>query len=126
MVDARDVSTPIATSIPLSHNDTSPLIDSTQFHSTVGALQYLLLTRSNIAYTVNRLAQFMQSPHEAHGIAVKRLLHYIKGTVFHGLLICKSSNLQLRAFSKANWARDRHDYKSTSATRAKLDAIITS
>ncbi|RVX23195.1 Retrovirus-related Pol polyprotein from transposon RE1 [Vitis vinifera] len=41
---------------------TNPLSDPTEYRTVVGSLQYLSLTRPDIAYTVNKLSQFMHQP----------------------------------------------------------------
>lgn len=59
--------------------------------SIVGALQYVTLTRPEIAYTVNKLCQFLSSPLETHWRAVKRILRYLSGTITHDLLLQPTS-----------------------------------
>ena len=56
MVDAKLVTTPMASSSSLSTFDGKPFPDHTLFHSTVVALQYLSLTRPDIAFCVNKLS----------------------------------------------------------------------
>lgn len=57
----------------------------------VGALQYVTLTKPDIGFSVNKVCQFMASPSESHWSAVKRILHYISGTISHGLLLAPTS-----------------------------------
>jgi hypothetical protein len=66
MTDAKPVSTPMASSTTLSAFDGEPFSDQTLFRSTVGALQYLALTRPDIAFSVNKLSQFMHKPTTLH------------------------------------------------------------
>ena len=56
MVNAKPVTTPMASSTSLSAFDGEPFPDHTLFRSTVGALQYLSLTRPDIAFCVNKLS----------------------------------------------------------------------
>jgi hypothetical protein len=58
--------------------------DPTLYRSLVGALQYLTITRPDIAYAVNSVSQFPHSPTEDHFLAVKRILRYVKGTLHFG------------------------------------------
>ncbi|KAM1666313.1 hypothetical protein ACFX1X_045967 [Malus domestica] len=113
MDGAKDVTTPMATSTLLILSDGSPLTDATTFRQLVGGLQYLSLTRPDISFTVNKLSQFMHRPTESHWQALKRLLRYLKGTIFHGILFRCSASSRLYAFSDADWAGDRDDRKST-------------
>ena len=43
--------------------------DPLTYRSTIGALQYLVLTLPEIAYAVSKASQFLQSPTERHWIA---------------------------------------------------------
>lgn len=95
--------------------DGMPLIDPTDYQSIVSGLQYLSLTHPDIAFSVNKLSQFMHRPTISHWSTVKRLLLYLNGTVHHGLFLRKSSPLCLHAFSKTDWAGDRHDCTLTIA-----------
>lgn len=40
--------------------------ETTLYKQIVGALQYLALTRKDIAFVVNFVIQFMQQPYDAH------------------------------------------------------------
>ncbi|PNY01136.1 hypothetical protein L195_g024424, partial [Trifolium pratense] len=115
MKDAKIVHSPMSTSSPLTRNDGTSAANITEYRSIIGALQYLSMTRPDIAYTVNKLAQFMQHPSSTHFTALKRLLRYLKATIFHGLHLKNSSSHNLYAFSDADWAGNRDDYTSTSA-----------
>lgn len=114
MLNANDVSTPMSPSnVPVLLDGTS-LTDAIEYRSVVGALQYLSLTRPDIAFTINKLSQFMHRPTTEHWSATKRLLRYLHGTIMHGLHLRKDSPLSLHAFSDANWV-DNVDDRSTSA-----------
>lgn len=43
----------------------------------VGALQYLTMTRPDIAYAVNIVSQFMHAPRTTHMHCVKRIFRYL-------------------------------------------------
>ena len=51
----------------------------------VGALQYLTMTRPDIAYVVHVVSQFMHAPCTSHLHAVKCIFKYLQGTSDHGL-----------------------------------------
>jgi hypothetical protein len=59
MNEAKPITTPMASTTSLSAFDGEPFPDHTLYRSTVGALQYLGLTRPDIAFPVNKLSQFM-------------------------------------------------------------------
>ncbi|XP_066380791.1 secreted RxLR effector protein 161-like [Miscanthus floridulus] len=87
--------------------------DATRFRSIVGALQYLTLTRPDIAFAVNKVCQFLHKPTTIHWKAVKRILRYIRFTVELGLRIIRSSSSLVSGFSDADWAGCVDDRRST-------------
>jgi hypothetical protein len=113
MLEAKPVSTPMASSTNLSAYEGEPFPDHTLFRSTVGALQYLSITRPDIAFAVNKLSQFMHKPTQTHWQSVKRLLRYLKSTIQFGLQIHRSSCNMLQAFCDADWAGNKDDRRST-------------
>ena len=108
MIGAKDVSTPLS--------------NSTEFRSVIGALQYLSFTQPDISFSVNKLSQFMHKPTVTHWTAAKRLLRYLKHllrylkhTIFHGLHIRKKSTFELITYFDTDWAGNYDDRTSTSA-----------
>lgn len=53
--------------------------------SLVGGLQYLVLTRPEITFTVHKLSQYVAAPTLQHVMAYKRILRYLKGIKDYGL-----------------------------------------
>jgi len=103
----------MASSTHLSACEGDLFFDPTLFRSTVGALQYLCITRPDISFCVNKLAQFMHNPTDLHWQAVKRLLRYLKQTVHYGLQFYRATSSSIQAYSDADWAGDRDDRRST-------------
>ena len=87
MHGAKAVVTPLSTTTVLKLLDGTSSVDSTEYRSIIGALQYLSLTRPDISFAVNKLSQFMHKPTATHLTAAKRLLRYLKHTIFHGIHI---------------------------------------
>jgi len=56
MSGAKDVSTPLSTTKSLQLVDGSAAVDSSEFRSIIGRLQYLSLTRPDISFAVNKLS----------------------------------------------------------------------
>ncbi|XP_035539541.1 uncharacterized mitochondrial protein AtMg00810-like [Juglans regia] len=113
MLSANGVTSPMSASTRLSIHDSPTFPDPTLYRSIVGSLQYLSLTRPDIAFSVNKICQFMHNPKHSHWQAVKRLLRYLKQTLNFGILLQKSSSLQIQAFSDADWAGCPDDRRST-------------
>lgn len=85
----------------------------------IGSLMYLAIgTRPDIAYAVNRLAQFTSNPKTVHWTAVKRIFRYLKKTKNHALTFGGDDdnirNSDLNFFCDADWANDTSDRKSIS------------
>lgn len=124
--EIKPVKTPMSSSATLSLHSTQPEVDAVKYRSIVGALLYVTLTRPYITFAVNKVCQFMQSPREDHWQAVKRILRYLKHTTDLGLLIRPSSNLQLHAFSDADWAGCPDDRRSTSGYAIYMGSSLIS
>lgn len=73
----------------------------------MGALQYYTFTRPYIAFAVNYACQFMPIPTNVLFHLVKRLIHYLQGSVDCGLHYSISQILDLQAYNDANWASDQ-------------------
>lgn len=114
MMHAKPMSSPMSAAHTLSLFAGDPLPDATEYRSTVGALQYLSLTRPDISFAVNKVCQFMHRPTIPHWQAVKRILRYLKATLTHGLTLRRTHTTNLEAYSDADWAGCPDDRKSTS------------
>ena len=97
MLGANPVSTPLPTTPKLTLNFGYALDNPHEYRQVIGSLQYLAFTRPDIAYSVNKLSQFMHKPTDEHWKAAKRILRYLAGTPSHGIYISKSSPLTLHA-----------------------------
>lgn len=73
------------------------------YRQIIGRLIYLTITRLDITYTVNTLAQFMANPKECHFQATVKLLKYLRGTCGQGILLSSTTNFHLTAFVDADW-----------------------
>ena len=105
------------TRLQLRKADTTMAIDSTNYHSIVGSLCYLVNTRPDFAYSIGYVSRFMEAPREEHLVAVKRILRYVAGTRGWGVRYCAGSGkekLKLVGYSDSDMAGDVDDRKSTS------------
>ena len=100
--------------LSLSLLDGTTNVDNTKFRRIIGSLQYISLTRPDISFSVNKLSQFMHKPTTTHFTAKKRLLRYLKQTIFHGIQLTKFGLLALITYFDVDWARNIDDRISTS------------
>jgi Reverse transcriptase (RNA-dependent DNA polymerase) len=113
MAQSKPSATPMASGPNLSKFDGVKFHDPGLYCSLVGALQYVTLTRPDLAFAVNKCCQFMHCSSTAHWAALKRILRYLAGTHSFGLHLQAASAMQLVAFSDADWAGCPDDRRST-------------
>ncbi|KAM1018829.1 hypothetical protein ACFX13_041012 [Malus domestica] len=113
MIEFKACDTPCLPYNRLLKDDGEPYSNPSLYRSVVGALQYLTFTRPDIAFSVHQVSQFMQNPMASHFTAVKRILRYLHGTMDVGISYSRG-DLELHAFSDADWAGDPNDRRSTS------------
>ena len=116
MLECNSINTPMISSCKLSKHGSDHFQDISLYRSVVGSLQYATITRPEIAYSVNKVCQFMSQPLESHWVAVKRILRYLKGTLNFGLKLYPAPThkpLSLQVFCDADWAADLDDRRST-------------
>lgn len=115
MLACKPISTPVDAKAKLSATDGALLADPTSYCSLAGALQYLTLTRPDIAYAVQQACLFMHVPRDAHLQFVKRILRYVRGTTHLGLRVHRGSpSHDVVAYSDADWASCPDTRRSTS------------
>jgi hypothetical protein len=74
MTNCKTVNTPADVKPKLSNSEGELLKDATWYRSMAGALQYLTLTRPDIAYAVQQVCLHMHAPRDSHGALLKRIL----------------------------------------------------
>nr|GEU83508.1 ribonuclease H-like domain-containing protein [Tanacetum cinerariifolium] len=83
MTNCNPSRTPVDTDTKLGPGGI-PVQDPTLYRSHVGGLQYLTFTRPDISYAVQQICLYMHDPRQPHLAALKRILRYIRGTLFFG------------------------------------------
>lgn len=119
MQDCKGTDTPCSTGLKLEKQVRGSLgqefENPTLYRSIVGGLQYLVLTRPDIAYSVHKLSQYLSSPIIQHWLACKKVLRYLQATVTHGIYLQQGGSLEitgLNGYSDVDWACDVDDRKS--------------
>nr|GEW54054.1 hypothetical protein [Tanacetum cinerariifolium] len=80
----------------------------------IGALMYLTSSRPDIVHATCLCSRYQAKPTEKHLKEVKRIFHYLRGTVNTGLWYTKDSGFELTGFSDADYAGCKDTFKSTS------------
>jgi hypothetical protein len=81
LTDCNPALTLMEERLKLSRDSTTEEVDATQYRRLVGSLRYLVHTRPDLAFSVSYVSRFMQRPMTEHQQAVKRIIHYVVGTL---------------------------------------------
>ncbi|XP_074042427.1 uncharacterized protein [Leptinotarsa decemlineata] len=77
------------------------------YQEVIGSILYASQgTRPDITYAVNTVSQFNKNYGKAHWTAVKRILRYLKRTMYAKLVYTKNSDSRLKGYCDADWASD--------------------
>lgn len=112
MSDVAPTPTPMVCTPKLIASDGAPLVDSHLYRSVIGSLQCVCITQPDIAFCVNKLSQYMNSPCETHWKVVKRVLRYLNGTLDNVLYFTKGQ-FDLVGYSDVDWVFTVEDRRST-------------
>jgi hypothetical protein len=126
MANCNSVPTPADTKPKASTTEGTPVADVTSYRSLAGALQYLTITRPDIAYAVQQVCLHMHAPRDVHMTMLKRILRYIKGTATLGVQLRAISTPTISAYSDADWAGCPDTRRSTSGFCVFLGSSLIS
>ncbi|KAI0523320.1 hypothetical protein KFK09_005715 [Dendrobium nobile] len=113
LAECKPAVTPLSPKSKHNVSTSQPFHDPTLYRRLAGSLQYLSITRPDIAFATNQVCQHMHQPTTQDFQDLKRLLRYVKGTISFGLPL-KTGDLILRTYTDADWASDSSDRKSIS------------
>uniref|UniRef100_A0A803QE07 Reverse transcriptase Ty1/copia-type domain-containing protein n=1 Tax=Cannabis sativa TaxID=3483 RepID=A0A803QE07_CANSA len=111
LLDSKPQSTPMCSTTKISATTGALMENPTHYRSIIGALQYLTMSRPDIAFVVNKLSQYMQAPTSEHWGAHKRILRYLASLVGSGLVFKPAHRFDIQGFTDADWARCFDDRK---------------
>ncbi|XP_019416648.1 PREDICTED: uncharacterized protein LOC109327923 [Lupinus angustifolius] len=115
-VNCNSVETPSEPNLRLDKDDHELVVDDTLFRQVVGCLRFICHTRLEISFNVGLMSRFMSSPKKTHLVAKKRILRYLSGTLYFGVLFStrpEKCRLQLNAYFDSDWGGDLIERKST-------------
>ena len=102
MADCKGIETLFSTSEKLRRNEGARFHDPTLYRSVIGSLQYAVLTRPELAFSVNKLNQYMSDPRQPHWTACKRILRYLKSIMNMCLRFRKSKYFNITTYTDAD------------------------
>ena len=82
------------------------------YHQIIGSLMYLMNTRPDIFFAMNRLSQFLTYPRHVHLNIAKHILRYLKGTFDYGLKYKADHKINIEGYADSDWAGSAIDRKS--------------
>lgn len=98
--------TPMCIGQKLTKEAGGPFEDGTLHRSLIGGLQYVTITRPDISYAVSKLSQYVNNPSKPHWKTCKKILRYLRGTQFQGLILKPGDTSELIAYTDADWGCD--------------------
>ena len=85
-----------------------------RYRRLVGKLNYLTIARSDIAYFVSVVSQYMSSPTVDHWVVVEQILCYLKEAPGRGILYSNHGHNGIESFTDADCAGSMKEKRSTS------------
>lgn len=112
---SRHVHTPTSKTFKdLCPRGASDVPSSGPYSSLVGALLWVAqCTCPDVLFAVARLSQFLRDPSQERWLAAVRVLHYLASTSLLRLSL-GSADFSVHGYCDADWAKDRHNWNSTS------------
>ncbi|KAL9253581.1 Retrovirus-related Pol polyprotein from transposon RE1-like protein [Drosera capensis] len=105
LLGCKPADSPMIPEIKLMPECGEPLHNPERYQRLIGNLNYLTVTRPNIAYPVSVVSQFMSAPRTTHWHAAVRILRYLKGSPGKGLVYSDQGHNRIAVFTDANILR---------------------
>ncbi|KAJ9553824.1 hypothetical protein OSB04_017869 [Centaurea solstitialis] len=113
MIETKPCEAPMIPNMKLNVKDGDLLEDPEKYRRIVGKLNYLTITRPDIAFPVSVVSQFMSSPRTPHWDAVRHILKYLKGAPGLGILYQNHNHHVIEGFTDADYDGDPTNRRST-------------
>ena len=121
----KPCSSPMVLGVHLTKEDKT-CDDPERYRRLVGKLNYLTVTRLNIAHSISVVSQYMSSPTIDHWAVVEQILCYLKGALRRGILYSNHGHNRLECFMDVDWAGSKKDMRSTSGYYVFVEGNLVS
>lgn len=111
MLKSKGWKTPINVSVKFQKNQGIIFENLSLYRSIVRSLQYVTLTCPDIAFTINKLSQFLAASTTQHWQACKRVMIYLQNTAHYGLQFRNLGSFTLTTYSDGDWDSNPDDQK---------------
>ncbi|XP_070015768.1 secreted RxLR effector protein 161-like [Nicotiana sylvestris] len=102
------------------------LSDASFYQRLIDKLLYLIITRPDIAFSVQTLSQFLHQPKKSHLEATLRVVKYVKNQTGHGVLLSSKADNGITAYCDADWSACPYSRKSVTGFLVKFgDSLIS-
>nr|XP_043638237.1 uncharacterized mitochondrial protein AtMg00810-like [Erigeron canadensis] len=129
LLGCKPMKSPLEANVVLASKESQNdklLTNVTEYQKLIGKLIYLTITRPDIAYSVQCLSQYMHAPLQSHLKVAFRVLRYLKGSPGKGIVIDKSKEFGLCAYSDADWGKCLSSRRSVSGYLVYLNGSLVS
>lgn len=119
LTSVAPVDTPLEVNVKYCR-DEGDLLHDPLLCELVGSLNYLTITRPDIAFAAQQVSQFMHTPRHLHLAGVRRIIRYLKGASTRGLFFPAGKPLSLVGHSDVDWAGCPNTRRSVTGRRMFL------
>ena len=114
MLDCKAMATPMDTNLNLISDESSQLVDMTQYRHIIGSLMYSTNTKPDICFDVNTLSQYLVKLRQVHLITANHVMRYLKDTIDLGLYYGRDHDCRLYGYIDSDQVGSTAYRKSTS------------
>ena len=126
MLECKSMATPMDTNLNFLADESSELVDVTQYRQIIGSFMYLTNNRQDICFSMNTLSHYLVQPRCVHLVAAKHVMRYLKGNIDFGLYYDGNHDCRLYGYTDVDWAGSVSNRRSTSGGCYNLGSAMIS
>ncbi|GKA61480.1 uncharacterized mitochondrial protein-like protein [Tanacetum coccineum] len=111
--EAKSCDEPMILKLKLNYEDERLLQNPEKYRRVVGKLNYITITRLDIAISVSLVSQFLTAPRTSHWDVVTQILGYLNGTSGLGILYANHGHHIAEGFTDADYVGCLNTLRST-------------